>query len=296
MKKLFTYVLFSILFFFMGNLYFLFGQSGHRSILNNDGSTISITSESSLNKPLTLYAGDIEQKIQNLMFDKSPTSIVLLVDGSLSTKIDLISIKRAVQEFSYEIYENDKLFIVKYANSAQVESEWTDDPKLIASLIKNWGKAGDPHLFDALSATADQAMRPLVNRKRAIVILTDGVDIGSKIRFDDVLADLQRFDITVYILQIEDRVTNGSGTNKDGLNPDQVIERLAKETGGLVFKIEVASNAAKSICDELKLNRYLLFYEPIGITLDHSRRILILDNQSNPVRSKTVQPSNQKPA
>jgi len=74
--------------------------------------------------------------------------------------------------------------------------------------------------------------------------------------------------------------------------PRQVIEDLAEGTGGRVFPIDDSRAAAKSICDELRKNRYVLSYLPERVPLSEARRLLVMGEQGIDARAKTMQPAN----
>jgi VWFA-related protein len=275
------------------------GQAGRRphpadesSVLLNvvasreNDSTSPITS-----KQISLYDGGMEQIIKSFSPDPSPARIVLLVDNSLTIRADVEKLEEAAREFAYEIFEGDKLLIVGYDDQAEIVADWTDDAKQIEKSLASFRKKGDPHLFDALSAVADEALLPLKasNQKRIIVVISDGLDRGSKTKFDKILAELQSQDITVYAIQAPDRT--GGALRRDQPKPVKVIEKLAEGTGGRVFSIKDLREAAKAICDELRKNRYLLSYAPSNVAYGDARRLLILADSGINVRSKTLQPA-----
>jgi hypothetical protein len=144
-------------------------------------------------------------------------------------------------------------------------------------------------LFDALAAVSD-ALRPLTGQKRVIIVISDGLDRGSKTTFEQILADLQLQDITVYCVQAPDR-TRGA-IRRDVPKPKQVIEKLAEGTGGAIFPIEEPRTAASSICDELRKSRYVLSYLPSSRPYGETRSLLVLGDQGIIVRAKTSQPPN----
>jgi VWFA-related protein len=133
-------------------------------------------------KELSIYDNGIEQSIRNFTPDPSPARIVLLVDNSLTIRADVDKLEQAAREFAYEIYEGDKLLIVGYDEQAEIVSDWTDDAKAIESSLKLFRKKGQPHLFDAIRAVVEEALRPVPSQKRIIVVISDGLDRGSKAR------------------------------------------------------------------------------------------------------------------
>ena len=251
----------------------------------NDSKATVITS-----KEVSVYDNGMEQSIRNFTKDPSPARIVLLVDNSLSIRADVDKLEQAAREFAYEIYEGDKLLIVGYDEQAEIVSDWTDDAKAIEASLKLFRKKGQPHLFDAIRAVVAEALRPLPGQKRIIVVISDGLDRGSKATFENTLAELQSENIMVYAVQAVDR-TRGA-IRRDVPKPKVVINKLAEGTGGEIFSIDEPQVAAKAICDELRQNRYVLSYVPSSAPFGQARSLLVVGNEGITVRSKSMQQPN----
>jgi Ca-activated chloride channel homolog len=255
----------------------------------NNGSAEPIKTEN-----LFLYENDVEQKISNFTYDPSPSKIVLLVDNSLTVGADIESLKKAAMEFTYEIFDGDELFIVAYDETPEIIQEWTDDSKKIETSLATFRKKGNPFLFDALSATVNEVLVPLMPgaRKTAIVLIGDGLDRGSKTTFDKILGELQTKNIVVYSLQLPDRT--GGAFRRNQPKAAAVVTQLTEGTGGKAFPIEEAQAAAKAICDELRKNRYLLSYFPTNTSSYDNRRVYLSAESGITVRTKNAQPPNIK--
>ena len=109
-----------------------------------------------------------------------------------------------------------------------------------------------------------------------IVVISDGLDRGSKASFEQIPAALQKDDITVYAVQATDRTRGAIRRNVP--KPKQVIDKLVEGTGGSIFSIDASSTAAKTICDELRkpLHCFLCSFEaPFGET----RSLLVLGDE-----------------
>lgn len=275
------------------------GQAGRRpqpSDQNGIVLNVVATREDKTETPLTtkdfaVYENGVEQSIKNVSPDPSPARIVLLVDNSLTLRADVEKLETAAREFVYEIYEGDQLMIVGYDEQAEIVSGWTDDAKKIEASLKTLRKKGEPRLFDALRAVAEQAFAPVVgarNPKQVIVVISDGLDRVSRTRFEEILAQLQKQNITVYALQAPDRT--GGALRRDQPKPVRVIELLVEGTGGRTFPISEAREAAKAICDELRKNRYMISYVPLGAAYGEPRRLLVVTDPGVNVRFKTLQP------
>lgn len=255
----------------------------------DDASTVPIKPEN-----LSLYENGIEQKINNFSFDPSPAKIVLLIDNSQTVRADIEQLKSAAMEFAYEIFDGDQLFALAYDTKPEIIQEWTDDAKKMEASLGTLRKQGNPYLFDALDATLNEVLIPLMpgTRKTAIILIGDGLDRGSKTEFGKILDNLQNNNVVVYALQIPDRT--GGAFRRNQPKAGQVINQLTEGTGGRIFSIDEAQTAAKSICDELKSNRYLLSYFPTNTSTFDARRVFLLAQEGITIRTKNAQPPNIK--
>ncbi len=243
---------------------------------------------------IALYENGIEQKINNFSYDPSPAKIVLLIDNSQTVRAETEKLKQAAMEFAYEIFEGDQIFVVAYDEKPEIIQEWTDDAKKMEVSFNTFRKQGNPYLFDALNAAVKEVIAPLMpgTRKTAVILISDGLDRGSKTTFDKTLADLQNQNIVVYTLQIPDRTGGAYRRNQPKAN--EVIKQLTEGTGGKVFSIEEAQTAAKFICDELRKSRYLLSYSPTNTSTYDERSVFLVADEGISIRTKNAQPPNIK--
>ena len=195
-------------------------------------------------------------------------------------------------EFAYEIFEGDQIFVLAYDTKPEIIQEWTDDAKKIEASLGTVRKTGNPYLFDALDAAVTQVLLPLMpgTRKTAIVVVTDGLDRGSKRSFDFAINQLQSQNVTLYALQLPDRT--GGAYRRNQPKPPQVVTQLVEASGGLIFPFEEAQSAAKIICEELRKNRYLIAYNPTNTSSFDERRLLVVGEAGMTIRAKAAQPPN----
>ena len=279
-----------------------FGQSRNnaRSTADLDGSILTVTASRTESKDpirlenLFLYENGVEQKIKNFSYDPSPSRIVLLIDNSQTLRADVDSLKKAVMEFAYEIFEGDQLFVIAYDEKPEIIQEWTDDAKKMETSLNTFRKTGNPYLFDALNVTTKEVLMPLMpgTRKTAIVLISDGLDRGSKTEFDKALGELQNQNITLYTLELPDRTSGAYRRNQP--KAAEVLKQLTEGTGGRSFSFDEPQTAAKAICDELRNNRYLLSYFPANTSSYDARRVFLLGQEGITLRTKNAQPPNIK--
>jgi VWFA-related protein len=147
-----------------------------------------------------------------------------------------------------------------------------------------YGGGGGTLLYDAVFLASDELMKKQQGRK-AIVVLTDGVDRGSKETLRDAIETAQRADTLVYSILFADKDGYGNGGGYGGghmggggmgggghrhypqeSRPDgkKVLQQLSKETGGRFFEVtkkETIDQIYAEIDEELR-NQYALGYTP----------------------------------
>ena len=143
---------------------------------------------------------------------------------------------------------------------------------------------GGTQLYDAIFLASDELMSKQQGRK-ALVVLTDGVDRGSKETLTDAIATAQRADTIIYSIYFKDEEESygrpggfgmgghgGYGGRRGGnrypqeQRPDgkKILEQISKETGGRVFEVskkEPVDKVYAQIDEELR-NQYSLAYTP----------------------------------
>ena len=135
---------------------------------------------------------------------------------------------------------------------------------------------GGTQLYDAIFLASDDLMKKQQGRK-AIIVLSDGVDRGSKVSLDHAIETAQRADTMVYsiLFKDEDHQYGGFGGFGGGRHggrypqeqrPDgkKVLDRISKETGGRLFEVskkEPVDQIYTQIADELRY-QYELGYTP----------------------------------
>lgn len=224
---------------------------------------------------LELFDGGVQQKIEAFSPDPTPARIVVLMDNSLTLQADVSKLASVPAAFAPEIYEGDKVMVIGYDLKPEIITDFTDVPKDLQTTKELLRKTDQPKLFDAMNVVLEDVLRPEVGfSKRIIVIVGDGLDRDSKIKFDELLTKLQNENITVYAIQVRDR-TRGA-LRKDAPKASEALKLLTDGTGGRVFKIEEdVKQSVKVICDELRNDRYQLTYFPDGINSINKRLLLL---------------------
>lgn len=226
------------------------------------------------------FEGGAPQTIETLELDSSAASIALVVDNTKTLKLGLDQLKEAARAIVNELYEGDRMMVVGYDEAPYILQEFTTNlDALDATAESKFQKSGAPHLFDALAAIVTDAFSGIATEKRIIVLVTDGYDSGSKTKFDEIVATLQRENIVVYILEAPDRTRNAS--RLEGPKPKAAVARLTEATGGRVFPLAESARAAKLITEELRLNWFRAVYTPRGVDRLQDRNLLIIRHETS---------------
>ena len=135
-------------------------------------------------------------------------------------------------------------------------------------------------LYDAVYLASHDELSQEVGRK-AMILLTDGEDEGSRLKVKDAIEAAQKADAICYVLLIADRGFYGFG----GYGGDSAMKKLTQETGGRMIevgnKIEKLKQAFEQISQELR-SQYNIGYTPTNTARDGSfRKVQIHSKQGD---------------
>ncbi len=221
-----------------------------------------------------------------------PLTVGLLVDVSLSQE-NLIEIERraAYQFFSSVLRPKDLAFLIAFGQDAELLQDYTNSRKLLQSALDQLHANGPvgglqpgpvptanhPRgtiLFDSVYLASADQLKGQVGRK-ALVIITDGVDQGSRYKLEDAIKAAQLADAIVYGIYYVDPSAYGGGWGSWGMAPsDRDLKRLAEDTGGRVLKVDrkhSLEDIFKEIQEEMR-SQYALGYSPANTTKDGTFR------------------------
>ncbi|HMV46403.1 MAG TPA: VWA domain-containing protein [Blastocatellia bacterium] len=152
------------------------------------------------------------QKIEDFSSTEAPFNVALLIDTSRSTQNKLGAIRKAASAFIKQLQPNDRVMIVTFDEQVRFVSDFTSDRAELQRAVNSVKSSYLTSLYDAIYRTITEKMVPLQGRK-AIVVLTDGVDTASKKgSFENALDLVAATGIISYAIQYETRNDGGSLT------------------------------------------------------------------------------------
>jgi len=252
-----------------------------------------------------------------------PLTLGLLVDTSMSQRRVLDQERAASHDFLDQVLreDKDKAFVIHFDYQVELLQDLTSSRKKLDASLEELGApefsqagssggsgssgnggsgggrgshgrgGGGTLLYDSIYLASNEIMKKQQGRK-AIIVLTDGVDRGSKESLLDAIATAQRADTLVYSILFADKEGYGNGGGYGGggyggghgggmggggmggghhrypeeSRPDgkKVLEQLSKETGGRFFEVskkQPIDEIYTAINQELR-NQYALGYVP----------------------------------
>jgi len=237
-----------------------------------------------------------------------PLTLGILIDTSGSQMRVLEMEKEVGGAFLNNILrEKDEAFVIDFDVNVDLLQDFTNDPRrLKAALNKariNTGGGGgsipglgggpipnsNPRgtlLYDAVYLAAHDQLAHEVGRK-AMILLTDGEDVGSQLRVKDAIEAAQKSDSIVYVLMIADRGFYGGL----GYSGDSEMKKLANETGGRVIDVGNKMDKLKDAFDQIALelrSQYNVGYTPTNNTQDGSfRKIELRSKQGYKIQTRS---------
>ena len=172
------------------------------------------------------------------------------------------------------LHRNDRAFVEGFDVQTDVEQGFTNNIDLLNQGIRKLRPGGGTALYDALYSTCKDQMLTLRDSgpvRKAIVLVSDGVDNYSHAEEDDAIKECQRADTIVYAISTDISPTK----DKQGMD---TLHKIAETTGGRAFfpvKIEDVAEDFNSIEEELR-SQYLLVYRPANFKQDGSFRTIYL--------------------
>ena len=235
-----------------------------------------------------------EQKIRYFARETDlPLTLGLLVDVSRS-QANLIEAERrtAGQFFSHVLRKKDMAFLISFGSEVELLQDYTGSTRLLSDALENLevrGAVGGVHpgpvptiskprgtvLYDAVYLAANEKLRGEVGRK-AIVLITDGVDMGSRVKLQEALEAAHKSDTIIYSIYYVDPSAYYDAGGYFYYPSDGDLKKMSEETGGRLFRVD-KKNPLNKIFDQLQeelRTQYALAYAPARAVGDGSYRKL----------------------
>lgn len=266
-----------------------------------------------------------------------PLTLGLLLDtsGSQSRVLD------RERNASYEFFEHllredkDKAFLIHFDREVELLQDLTPSRKDLEAALKDverpqlnrrsssggggspqsrgQGRGGGTAMYDAIFLAGDELLKKQQGRK-AVVLLSDGVDNGSKTTIGGAIESAQRADMLVYSIRFADsdanrspvsfggpgmsrggrrgggggRFPQPSGGGRNSVDGKKILARISQETGGSYFEVTSKMSLDKiydQIEEELR-NQYSLGYTPDRSDSGYHKVLVAVKRKNLTVRAR----------
>ncbi len=251
----------------------------------------------------TLAQGDIKilengQPQEVVAFSRQvdlPLSLAILIDVSASQERTLPEEKLAAISFLETVIRpaKDEVCVISFTGEATLEQGLTNNLQRLRRAVSsvrfippsgyigggviaggtppisgdNQAIQGSTAIWDAIWVTSDEILGPAPERtRRAIILLSDGVDTFSKKKLDEAAQAALKSEAIIYSIGIGDNFY--SGVDRGSLN------KISEKTGGRAYYPRDEGelrDAFRQIQDEMR-SQYLIAYEPTNQNRDGSYR------------------------
>ena len=265
----------------------------------------------------TVYEDGVEQEVSSFYPVEAPFHLVMILDSSSSTRNNLQLIKKAASNFVEELRPDDQVALGEINAFVRQLHSFTSDRKALKSAIQSivTYPYGGSKVYDGI-ALASKSLRDLKTGRKAIVILSDGMENSSSIKFEGLRHIMAQGDAVLYPITIlnqkqqksyleeyikkhaeDDPYVRNARASLSVLEEVYQIqtERLqviSEETGGRIYLVnDLADLAGKysEIAHELRNTFSLAYYSRNPWNEGTMRKIQVeVKNPGYRVRSRTT--------
>lgn len=247
-----------------------------------------------------IFEDGVPQPIEFFSREEVPISYGLAVDTSGSLRSQLQQVIDAAKTIINSNKSGDETFLVRFVDSEKIETvqDFTSNKNdLIDAIDSFYVEGGQTAIIDAVYLSAEHVAQYKKGsdddrRRRALIVITDGEERGSFYKREQLFARLREEDVQIYVIGFVNELDKEGGFIRKSPREEamNLLNRLAKETGGRVFFPESLSDLPK-IADEIVRDmrtQYVISYNPTNKARDGSFRAIKVTVADAPGSSKRI--------
>src|SRR5215470_3881525 len=196
-----------------------------------------------------------EQQITVFKHEDAPISLGLVIDNSRSIEPRKQRLDAAALSFVRKSNPNDETFIVHFDDTARIDRDFTDSIPALEEALAGVKPFGQTAIFDALILALEH-MENAKHLKKAILLITDGVDNSSKHTMSEAIEATKRSRVAVY--------TVGLLSMSGGQKAEDALIHIAEASGGHAYfpnDVDEARLYMERVARDLR-EQYTLGYFP----------------------------------
>ena len=202
-----------------------------------------------------VFEDQTEQKLSVFKHEDFPVSLGLVIDNSRSMEPRKERLDAAALSFVRKSNPEDETFIVHFDDTARLDRDFTDSIPLLEESLASAKPYGQTAIYDALILALDH-MHYSQHPKKAILLMTDGIDNSSQHTLSEAVQATQQSHVAVY--------TVGLLSASGGQKAEDSLIRIAEASGGRAFfpsTVDEARADMERVARDLR-EQYTLGYVP----------------------------------
>ena len=261
-----------------------------------------------------VFEDDRPQPLSDFALRQVPVDVVLMVDASSSVASNLDEFRRAAEGFAGRLAADDRISLIKFDDRVELLQDWTKSRFQLRRALARVEPGMFTRFNDALLLAARDQFSKASKSRRAVIVLTDGIDSGRGTSdLETAFQALMHAQVTVYVVSNTeisratkraelDSLMNGSNARFNQLRIDDLREglrvldlsennlaQLTSATGGRLYKptsFNSLDSTYAEVADELR-HQYGLYYTPLNKTRDGGFRRVRVETVNPAYRSQT---------
>jgi Ca-activated chloride channel homolog len=242
----------------------------------------------SLNKDdFTIYEDKVKQVINSVSREEVPLSFGIVIDTSGSMRSKLQTVSDAALYLIKQMRADDEAFLAQFKVESELMQEFTDNKRELEESLEELFTSGGTALLDSIIATSDYAQEKGQRRRKAIIVMSDGLEKNSAVKEREVINAIKENEVQLYMIgfleEEESKSLFGKSANKKA---QELLIRLADDSGGRAFfpkdLSEIPAIAAQ-IAKDMR-TQYILSYYPTNNLKDGTFRAVQVEVNSNKQR------------
>lgn len=223
-----------------------------------------------------IYEDKIMQKIEFVDREEVPVSIGYVIDTSGSMRSKLNNVTDATLGLIKQMRADDEGFISQFKAEPELVQDFTGDKRELEDALGELFTSGGTALLDAIIATADYAHEKGKQRKKALIVITDGLEKNSSVKEKEVMEAMKEDEVQVYLVGFidEDDADKSYFGKSPAKKAKELLSRLADDSGGRAFfpkDITEMPAIAAQIAKDIR-TQYVISYYPTNEVRDGTFR------------------------
>lgn len=264
-----------------------------------------------------VYEDNRLQPLSDLALRQVPVDVILMVDASSSVANNLDDFRRAAKGFAERLTTDDRISLIKFDDRIELLQDWTKSRFQLQRALNRIEAGMYTRFNDALLlASKEQFGAPAGKSRRAVIVLSDGIDNGQgTTSLEAALQAMIRAQVTAYIVSNTEISRAAKRAELDSLlggteasikfnqvhidrlrlglqaldQSEENLAQLAKATGGRLYRpptFDALESTYAEVADELR-HQYALYFTPMNKARDGSFRRVRVETANPAYRPQT---------